>query len=146
MLCRTDRVLTKTKTENRCIQTSLGDVTNKGKVSYTISWSYRAYSKAIKLTAKWKLPFPCKTASFPPKILASFTTVTLLIMKTDDTIPNKNNRNKFEYILCSQRGEVYKFAARVDCTARQKLELRIFLQISWVSAVDVIQFRRQGAF
>ena len=68
--------------QNRCIQTSLGDVTNKGKVSYTISWSYRAYSKAIKLTAKWKLPFPCKTASFPPKILASFTTVTLLITKT----------------------------------------------------------------
>ena len=55
----------------------------------------------------------------------------------------ETNLNKFSV---PSEEEVYKFAARVDRTARQKLELRIFVQISWVSAVDVIQFRRQGAF
>ena len=41
--------------------------------------------------------------------------------------------------------EVYKFvahaalASHVDHTVRQKLETQIFLEISWVSAVDVIQ-------
>ena len=54
---------------------------------------------------------------------------------------------KIKCQLCynCEHKKVYKFVAhtacvsRVDCTARQKLKLRIFLLISWVSAVDVIQ-------
>ena len=54
---------------------------------------------------------------------------------------------KIKCQLCynPEQSKVYKFVAhtacvsRVDRTARQKLELRIFLLISWVSAVDVIQ-------
>ena len=58
--------------------------------------------------------------------LASFTTVTWLITKTDDTIRNMNNRNKFECIQYSERSEVYKFVASADCTARQKLNCECF--------------------
>lgn len=44
------------------------------------------------------------------------------------TLPSK----VYKFVVCGR-------ASRVDRTARQKLEMRIFLWISWVSAVDLIQ-------